>query len=103
MLPLAILKVSNFAAVAYNVPCDPTTANPKAPVFGFPHWWAYIHNGRGDPLGAYTPTLSLSGGPGPFLAIGVAVIDMLRYRVGGAAVAYLRIVGSQYRLAGEAA
>jgi len=92
MLALAFLKL-NTLAVAFGAACDPNKDNPQSNFFGFPHWWKYIHTGSGDALGSCTPSVKIPDG---LLPIGLAVIDMLLYFAGIAAVISIVIAGVSY-------
>jgi hypothetical protein len=92
MLAIAILKITNLA-VAFGVDCDPSKDNPASNFFNFPHWWKYIPKGKGDALGSCTPTIKIPNG---ILPIGLAVIDMLLYFAGIAAVLSIIIAGISY-------
>lgn len=83
-------------AVAFNAACDPNKDNPSNPFFGFPHWWKYIHSGKGDALGACMPVLDFSKGPNEILAIVLAIIDMLLRLAGLIAVISIIIAGIGY-------
>lgn len=101
IMPLVVLKATAFS-VAFNAPCNPNTANPERGFFSFPHWWKYINTGRGDALGGCTPHLDFSNGPMPILKIGLAIIDMLLYLGGIAAVITIIIAGIGYIMAAGA-
>lgn len=91
MTPIATIianYIHFFAAVGDN--CDPNNGNK--PLFGFPHWWQYIHSGTQDILGKCTPKVDLPNG---LWAIAFAVVDMLLYAAGFIAVFSLIIAGYQ--------
>jgi len=95
MFAILILKL-NTLSVAFGASCDPNKANPQSNFFSFPHWWKYIHTGTGDALGACTPSVTIPGG---LLPIGLAVIDILLYFAGIAAVISIIIAGISYIMA----
>jgi hypothetical protein len=83
----------NILSVAFGVSCDPNKANPQSNFFSFPHWWKYVNTGSGDALGNCTPSVKIPDG---LLPIGLAVIDMLLYFAGIAAVISIIIAGVSY-------
>ncbi len=91
MYPL-LIKVSNFASFNTGQACDPNTVK-QYPFFGFPHWWRYIKQGEYDGLGHCVPKVHMPNG---LWAIGFAVIDMLLYAAGLAAVISIIIAGLTY-------
>jgi hypothetical protein len=93
MILALIYKISTFAAVAYQAECDPTTDNPSQPFLGFPHWWKYIHKGSGDLFGRCSPEITFPNG---LFSIIFAVVDMLLYLAGIAAVVSIIIAGISY-------
>ena len=95
MLSIMLVRIYHFAT-AFGVSCDPNKANPQSNFFSFPHWWKYIHTGAGDALGTCTPSVTIPGG---LLPIGLAVIDILLYFAGIAAVISIVIAGISYIMA----
>lgn len=92
MLAFLVIKL-NTLAVAFGATCDPNKANPQNNFFGFPHWWKYVNTGTGDALGNCTPSVKIPDG---LLPIGLALIDMLLYFAGIAAVISITIAGISY-------
>ena len=74
------------APVANNCPL------PNNPFFGFPHWWEYLGTNK-DPLGRCAPTFNF---PGDTWAVALAIVDMLLYLGGIAAVISIIIAGISY-------
>jgi hypothetical protein len=98
MLNLAALMLTKFSvlSVPFGAPCDPNTDNQPSNFFGFPHWWKYISKGSGDALGNCTPSVTFPGG---LLPIGMAIIDILLYFAGIAAVVSIIYGGFGYMTA----
>lgn len=86
------LQLINFAAFNSGRPCNDrlATENANNGFLGFPHWWKYIKNGETDALGNCNPKVKF---PDDLLAIGFAIIDMLLYAAGIAAIIFI-IVGA---------
>jgi hypothetical protein len=76
--------------------CNPQNFNGHK-FFGFPHWWAYIKEGRLDGLGHCLPLINFPSG---LLGIGLAVTSMLLYLAGLVAVFAIIAAGVMYMLAG---
>jgi|GEM_PF-557785 len=85
-----------LAATGFNTACDPNKSGNGGSFFGFPHWWKYIHSGTRDALGGCNPTVQFSGGASGILAIALAVLDMLLYLAGIAAVISIVVAGVSY-------
>jgi hypothetical protein len=99
MLAVLLFKISTLA-VAFGAACDPNKANPQSNFFSFPHWWKYVKTGSGDALGNCTPSVKIPDG---LLPVGLAVIDMLIYFAGIAAVISIIIAGISYIMAAGSA
>jgi len=90
MMWLLLSKI-NYLAVTSN--CNPNKDNTGYSFFGFPHWWQYISTGQKDLFGKCTPVVTLPQGA---WAIAFAVVDMLLYLAGLAAVISIIIAGIGY-------
>lgn len=85
-------QILNFAS-GVGTACNPNTDNGTHTFFGFPHWWQYIPDGQVDAFNKCTPQVHFPGGIWP---IGLALIDMLMFLAGIAAVISIIIAGVQY-------
>ena len=83
---------SVFAA-AFGSSCNPNSSGASYGFFGFPHWWAYIHNGEVDAFGKCIPKVNF---PYDIWAIGLAIVDMLLFAAGIVAVISIIIAGFEY-------
>lgn len=104
MFSLAFIKALDFA-VAFGAKCNPNAPGNGGSFFGFPTWYKYFNtqnDGRGDALGGCTPHIDFSNGPMPALKIGLAMIDILLFLGGIAAVITIIIAGISYIMAAGA-
>jgi hypothetical protein len=83
----SLFKITTLAAATCTLPGKGTNQ-----FFGIPHWWQYL-NGEPDIFGKCSPKVDFPGG---ILPVGLAIVDMLLFVAGIAAVISIIVAGFQY-------